>query len=110
MHRVGIGGGMHRDRLDAHFVAGAVDAQRDLAAVGDQDASRWPWSWPYSITTSGWSNSTGWPFSTRIAVTVPAGRGDRVHHLHRLDDQQACRPPSPDGRPDERRSAGLGAR
>jgi hypothetical protein len=22
---------------DAHFVAGAVDAQRDLAAIGDQD-------------------------------------------------------------------------
>ena len=37
VHRVGIGGRMHRDRLDAHFVRGAVDAQRDLAAVGDQD-------------------------------------------------------------------------
>ena len=36
MHRVGIGGRVHRDRLDAHLVAGAVDAQRDLAAVGDQ--------------------------------------------------------------------------
>jgi hypothetical protein len=24
-----------------------------------------------SITTSGWSNSTGWAFSTRICVTVP---------------------------------------
>ena len=28
---------MDRDRLDAHFVAGAVDAERDLAAIGDQD-------------------------------------------------------------------------
>jgi hypothetical protein len=37
VHGVGVGGGMHRDRLDAHFVAGAVDAQRDLAAIGDQD-------------------------------------------------------------------------
>ena len=36
MHRVGIGGRMDRDGLDAHFVAGAVDAQRDLAAIGDQ--------------------------------------------------------------------------
>ena len=27
---------MDRDRLDAHFVAGAVDAKRDLAAIGDQ--------------------------------------------------------------------------
>ena len=37
VHRVGVGGRMHRDRLDAHLVAGAVDAQRDLAAVGDQE-------------------------------------------------------------------------
>jgi hypothetical protein len=27
---------MDRDGLDAHFMARAVDAQRDLAAVGDQ--------------------------------------------------------------------------
>jgi hypothetical protein len=39
VHRVGVGGRMDRDRLDAHFVAGAVDAQRDLAAVGDQQLS-----------------------------------------------------------------------
>jgi hypothetical protein len=37
MHGVGVGGGMHGDRLDAHFAAGALDAQRDLAAIGDQD-------------------------------------------------------------------------
>jgi hypothetical protein len=37
MHRVGIGGGVHRDGLDAHLVAGAVDAQGNLAAVGDQE-------------------------------------------------------------------------
>jgi hypothetical protein len=36
VHGVGIGGGMHRHGADAHFVAGAVDAQRDLAAIGDQ--------------------------------------------------------------------------
>ena len=36
VHRVGVGGRMDGDRLDAHLVAGAVDAQRDLAAVGDQ--------------------------------------------------------------------------
>jgi len=36
VHGVGIGGGVHRHRLDAQFVAGAVDAQRDLAAVGDE--------------------------------------------------------------------------
>ena len=36
VHRVGVGGRMDRDGLDAHLVAGAVDAERDLAAVGDQ--------------------------------------------------------------------------
>jgi hypothetical protein len=51
--------------------AGAVDAQRDLAAIGDQEFLDGHGAAPYSITTSGWSNSTGWPFSTKIAFTVP---------------------------------------
>ena len=43
----------------------------------------------YSRISSGSPNSTGWPSSTRICATVPAlGRRDRVHRLHRLDDQQ----------------------
>ena len=37
MHGVGIRRRMHGDGRDAHFLAGAVDAQRDLAAVRDQD-------------------------------------------------------------------------
>ena len=37
MHGVGVGGGMHGDGRDAEFLAGAQDAQGDLAAVGDQD-------------------------------------------------------------------------
>jgi hypothetical protein len=37
MHGVGIGGRMHRDRLDAQLLAGAQNAQGDLAAVGDQN-------------------------------------------------------------------------
>ena len=37
VHRLGVGGRMDRDRLDPHFVAGAVDAERDLAAIGDED-------------------------------------------------------------------------
>ena len=37
MHGVGIGGGMHRDGRDAQFLAGAQNAQRDLAAIGYQD-------------------------------------------------------------------------
>ena len=35
VHGIGVGGRMDRDGGDAHFVAGAVDAQRNLAAVGD---------------------------------------------------------------------------
>jgi hypothetical protein len=37
MHGVGIGGGMHRHRLDAEFLGRAQDAKRDLAAIGDED-------------------------------------------------------------------------
>ena len=37
MHRVGVGGGVHRHGGDAQLLAGAQYAQRDLAAVGDQD-------------------------------------------------------------------------
>jgi hypothetical protein len=37
MHGVGVGGGMHGDRLDAELLAGAQHAKGDLAAVGDQD-------------------------------------------------------------------------
>ena len=34
---VAVGLGVDDDRLDAHLAAGALDAQRDLAAIGDQD-------------------------------------------------------------------------
>ena len=37
MHGVGVGGGMHRDGLDAKLLAGAQDSERDFAAVGDED-------------------------------------------------------------------------
>ena len=69
MHRFGIRRGMHRDRADPHFPAGALDAQRDLAAVGDQDLleqSR------HSRIINGSPNSTGAPFEIRICDTVPA--------------------------------------
>ena len=36
-HRVGVGLGVDDDRGDAHPAAGLDDANRDLAAVGDQD-------------------------------------------------------------------------
>jgi hypothetical protein len=37
VHGVAIRLGVHRHGGDAHLLARAVDAQRDLAAVGDQD-------------------------------------------------------------------------
>ncbi len=37
MHRIGIGRGMHGDGRDAELLAGAQDAQSDLAAIGDQN-------------------------------------------------------------------------
>ncbi|MNY35824.1 hypothetical protein D3C86_1702610 [compost metagenome] len=37
VHQVAVGGGVHRDGLDAQLFAGAQDAQGDLAAVGDQN-------------------------------------------------------------------------
>ena len=36
IHRIGVGGRMHRHRLDPHLAAGAMNAQRNLAAIGDQ--------------------------------------------------------------------------
>ena len=48
---------MHRDRGDAHLAAGAQDAQRDLAAVGDQDLVEHGRA--YSMTSSGSPYSTG---------------------------------------------------
>jgi len=37
MHGVGVGGRVHGHRRNAQLLAGAQDAQRDLAAIGDQD-------------------------------------------------------------------------
>jgi len=36
VHGIGIRGRMHRHRLDTHFVARAMNAQRNLATIGDQ--------------------------------------------------------------------------
>ena len=40
VQRVAVGGRVHGDGLDPELAAGADDADRDLAAVGDQDAAR----------------------------------------------------------------------
>jgi hypothetical protein len=40
VQRVAVGLGVNRDRLDAKFLARPDDAQRDLAAIGDEDATK----------------------------------------------------------------------
>ena len=37
VHGIGVGGGVHGDGGDAELLARALDAQRDLSPVGDQD-------------------------------------------------------------------------
>src|SRR3546814_1817887 len=72
VHGIGVGGGVHRHRLDPHLAAGAVDAERDLAAVGNEDLVEHRCRAAYSITSSGSPYSTGWPSVTKICLTVPA--------------------------------------
>ena len=72
MHRVAVGGRMDGDGLDAHLAAGAVDTERDLAAVGDEDLVEHRHRGPYSTIISGSPNSTGRAFSIRTCMTVPA--------------------------------------
>ena len=71
--QIGIGGGVHGDGLDAQFAAGAQDAQRDFAAIGDDDfLQHTVGAGVYWMMNSGWPNSTGSPFFTMIALIVPA--------------------------------------
>ncbi len=67
MHRVFIGGGMHRDRGNSELLAGAQHAKRDFSPIGDEDFVE-----HHSTISSGWPYSTGCPSSTRIWITVPA--------------------------------------
>ncbi len=83
-----VGGGVHGDGLDAELAAGAQDAQRDLAAVGDDDLLEHGRG-AYSTTNSGWPNSTGSPLRAMMEVMRAGLVGlDLVHHLHGLDDAQ----------------------
>src|ERR1700744_3092633 len=72
MHGVGVGGGMDRDGGDSHLLAGAVDAERDLAAIGDEDFLE-----HQARISSDWPNSTGCASAMQISLTVPA-RGARI--------------------------------
>ena len=108
---------MHGDGRDAELLAGAHDAQRDLAAVGDQDLFEHRGAvldWRHSF-----DDHQRLAVFDRLAVLdedAPSpcrarGRGDLVHRLHRFDDQQrvaGLRRPGADL--DEGLGAGLGGR
>ena len=77
--RVGVGGGVDRDGLDAQLPACARDPQRDLAAVGDQDLLEHAPS-PSAVdrrvirargTSAPARTRPRSPFSTRISATRP---------------------------------------
>ncbi len=66
MHGFGVGGRMDGDGGDSQLLRRAQDAEGDFAAIGDKDFFE-----HQEITSRGWSYSTGWASSTRMAVTVP---------------------------------------
>src|SRR5579871_5382117 len=70
VQRVPVGLGIDGNSLNTHLPAGADDAERDLAAIGDKDFVEHAYA--TSSTKSGCPYSTGWPFSTRILMTLPA--------------------------------------
>jgi len=73
VERGGVGGGVHGDGGDPQLAASADDPEGDLPAVGDEDLLEHAAGRPQagSIRNSGWPNSTGCPFSTKISVTFP---------------------------------------
>jgi hypothetical protein len=90
MHGISVGGGMDRHRLDAHFLGCAMDAQRDFAAVGDQQALD-----GHGVFRPLRDHDERLVEFDRLRVLdengldrACGGRDDRVHDLHRLDDQQ----------------------
>ena len=68
-HARGVRLRVHGHGGHAHLAAGADHAQRDLAAVGDEDLVEHGCQ---SMTASGSPNSIGWPSAMRICLTTPA--------------------------------------
>ena len=72
MLEVAVSGRVDRNRLDAHLLAGPEDAQRNFAAVRDDQLFNLVHALPpYSRTNSGWSYSTMSPLETRTFLMVP---------------------------------------
>ncbi len=82
---VAVHGGMHRDRLDPEAVAGPQDAQRDLAAIGDDDL----------VQHGSTDHEQRLVVLDGLAVLhqdrhyrAVELRRDRIEHLHRFDDAE----------------------
>ena len=88
---VAVGRRVHGDGLDAELAAGAQDAQRDLAAVGDDDFVEHA----VARCSCSFDDEQRLPELDGIAV-LDQDRDDAaglvgfdlVHHLHRLDDAE----------------------
>ena len=96
MHRVRIGGGMDRDGCDAHFLAGPVDPERDLAAVRDENFLEHSLLDPHQRLAEFDRLSVA---DENLGDLAGNGGGDGIHRLHRFDDAQRavrrpCRRPS----------------
>ncbi len=108
---VAVGRGVHRDGLDPHLAAGADDAERDLAAVGDEDfLDHRVLRVAYCVFLRFGASDTqyetrnrflgtehkqrlleldGLPVLDQDLLDGAGGLGlDLVHQLHRLDDAQ----------------------
>jgi hypothetical protein len=70
MHRIGIGGGMHRDRLDPHFRQARITRSAISPRLAIRILSNM--AGPHSMIIRGAPYSTGVPSSTRMRLTVPA--------------------------------------
>src|SRR5919112_1550229 len=78
---------MDRDRLYAHLAAGAVDAEGDFASVGDQNLFE-QWDGPLFESHEYFAELDRLSILDENLADHPGlGSLDRVHHLHRFDDQ-----------------------
>ena len=116
VQRAGVDVGVHGDRRDAELAAGADDAQRDLAAVRDEDLLERGGGFANTLARSAHAflmRKSFCPNSTDFAVLredLDDGAGDLgldlVHQLHRLDDAERLAGPDDRADLDERRRVG----
>ena len=86
---VAVGLRVDGDGPDAQVLAGADDAEGDLAAVGDQNLLEHACDQAGRMANSASPYSTGWAFWTKLADDGAGDLGlDLVHQLHGFDDAQ----------------------